>query len=253
VAAERRSINRVLARFGDIVQHPLYAAGLALDGVGFVVSLVALHTLPLYAAEAVLAASVGVTAGVCGWWLRKPPRRVETTAVVVLLVGLGTLALTAGQERPSHLPGGGGVGLLLAAVALAGWLVFTVGHTSSGAHIVAGLAGAGFGGVGITVRALDIPNSWWRLALQPNLYALVVFGAAAVVGQALALQHGTATTVAAVLFAVETLVPAVIGILVLGDRPRHGTGSVAAVGFAVTVAAILMLSRYAVAAPDAAD
>src|SRR5689334_15278048 len=41
----------------------LYACGLVLDGLGFVASLVALRTLPLFVVESAVASSVAITAG----------------------------------------------------------------------------------------------------------------------------------------------------------------------------------------------
>ena len=49
-----------------LVRQLPYVAGLGLDAVGFVASLVALRSLPLFLVQAVIASSVGVTA-VLAW------------------------------------------------------------------------------------------------------------------------------------------------------------------------------------------
>jgi len=67
---------------------------------------------------------------------------------------------------------------------------------------------------------------------------------------AAALQRGRVTMVAAITFGVETVVPALIGLALLGDRARPGFAPVAAAGFVVTVAAALALARLA-ELPDA--
>ncbi len=46
---------------------PLYFIGLALDGAGFFAMVVALQFLPLFLVQAVVAASVGVIAGIAAW------------------------------------------------------------------------------------------------------------------------------------------------------------------------------------------
>ncbi|MEI8082901.1 MAG: hypothetical protein WCI74_13775, partial [Actinomycetes bacterium] len=64
LAARRTEVGgavdpRVLVRM--VKQWP-YLLGLGLDGVGFLVSLVALGMLPLFLVEAVIASSIGITA-----------------------------------------------------------------------------------------------------------------------------------------------------------------------------------------------
>jgi hypothetical protein len=52
------------------------------------------------------------------------------------------------------------------------------------------------------------------------------------------------TVVAAVTLAVETLLPAVVGYAVLGDRARPGFLPVAVVGLLLTLAGAVALARY---------
>jgi len=59
------------------------------------------------------------------------------------------------------------------------------------------------------------------------------------------LQRGKVTIVAAVMFSVETIVPAVVGVAWLGDRARAGMVPVAVAGFVLTVGASLVLARFA--------
>jgi hypothetical protein len=74
---------------------------------------------------------------------------------------------------------------------------------------------------------------------------------------AVALERGRATTVAAVTFAVETLVPAAIGLLWLGDavRPGRGWALVALLGFAATLGGSIALAAHSepLGAPAAVD
>src|SRR5690242_300903 len=50
--------------FRRLAQQSRYLAGLLLDGVGFVASIVALRTLPLFVVQAAVVSSLGVTAAV---------------------------------------------------------------------------------------------------------------------------------------------------------------------------------------------
>src|SRR5207248_2093308 len=79
----------------------------------------------------------------------------------------------------------------------------------------------------------------------PLLYAIVAYGALATLLYAGALQRSPVTTVAAVTFSVETVLPAAVGLAVLGDRARAGMAPVAGVGFTLTVLASIALARFA--------
>ena len=52
------------------------------------------------------------------------------------------------------------------------------------------------------------------------------------------------TATSAVMLAVETIVPAIVGLAALGDRTRPHFEIIACVGFAITVGASLALARY---------
>lgn len=117
-------------------------------------------------------------------------------------------------------------------------------HSPIGAPLLAITAGLGFGGVGVAARVLTVPHHVWRVVLDPVFWALVVYAVIALVAFGLALQRGSVTTVAAVAFTVETVVPAVIGLVWLGDRVRPGAQGAAALGFALTLAGCIVLARY---------
>jgi hypothetical protein len=59
------------------------------------------------------------------------------------------------------------------------------------------------------------------------------------------LQRGSVTTATAIAFAVETTVPAFVGLTLLGDRARPGFAPVAVVGFVLALAGCLSLARNA--------
>jgi hypothetical protein len=73
---------------------------------------------------------------------------------------------------------------------------------------------------------------------------LVAYGACAVLMFASALQRGAVTASAAVMLGVETIVPAIVGLALLGDGTRPHFTIVAGVGFVLTIGAALMLGRY---------
>jgi len=223
-----------------------YLASLALDGAGFAAAVLALRTLPLFLVQAAVAASVGVTAVVAARWLHVRLGRRETAALYGLGAGLVLLAVSAQPEEAAGLGRAGEWAVLAGLVPLAA-LVAVAGRWPAERAAV-GLAvgaGLGFSGTGIAARVIQVPDPWWHVAASPVLWALAGYGVVALYCYAAALQRGRITVVAAVTFAVETVVPALIGLALLGDRARAGFGPVAAAGFVVTVGAAVALARLA--------
>ncbi|HET7276749.1 MAG TPA: hypothetical protein VFJ22_01600 [Dermatophilaceae bacterium] len=231
----------------------LYAVGLALDGGGFLASVLALRTLPLFVVESALASSVAVTAVLSTVVLRVRLSGRERLALLGTAAGLVALAVSA-SEGPAVHPDAVGLLVLGAAVPVAAVLAvgWRLPHGSRlGVTLLSAAAGLGFGGVGVAARVLEMPDPWWRAAGNPLVIALVVHGVVAMAAYAVALERGRATTVAAVTFSVETLVPAAIGLAWLGDavRPGPGWAVLAVLGFAATLGGSIALASYAEPAP----
>jgi len=143
-----------------------YAAGLALDGLGFLASVAALRTLPLFLVESAVAASVAVTAVLSVLVLHVRLGATEVVALVAIGAGLTGLALTA-AEGPAVHPGPSATWWLLAAAVLVGALL-VIGaldrDEGRGAVVLSIAAGLGFGGVGVAARLLEVPSPVWALA-----------------------------------------------------------------------------------------
>ncbi|MFF8374921.1 hypothetical protein ACF07V_02145 [Streptomyces sp. NPDC015661] len=217
-----------------------YLAGLGADGLGFVLQIVALRTLPIYVVGAALAASLAVTAVIASWLLHVRLSRAEWGAVALVCVGLAMLALASGREghrEPSEALDwvllGISFGVLLLGV-VAGRL-----PVRSRALVLGLGAGIGFGVVEVAVRlieGIDFTDPVW--------YALLVGGGSAFLLLTSAFQRGSVTTATAGAVLGETIGPAIVGVTWLGDRTREGLGWLAIVGFAVAVAGSLTLARF---------
>jgi hypothetical protein len=224
----------------------LYVVGLLLDGVGFLASLIALRTLPLFVVESAIASSVAITAVLAVLFLGVRLSRREVVALAGVGVGLVALAVSARVGTAAPLSRPASWLLLGSTVPVAGLGAVALRlRASTGAAVLAATAGMGFGGVGIAARVVAVPADLWRVVLDPVAWALVAFSAIAIPAYGFALQRGAVTTVAAVTFAVETVVPAAIGLLWLGDGVRAGEGPVAALGFVLTLVGSIALARHA--------
>ncbi|WUH95778.1 hypothetical protein OG900_15515 [Streptomyces sp. NBC_00433] len=215
-----------------------YIAGLALDGIGFALELVALLTLPIYAVGAALAASLAVTAVAASRLLGVTLQGAEWGAVGAVCGGLALLGLAAGGEGDGH----GGPALRWGTLAAAGavLLVGAAGGRLPGRARAAVLglgAGLGFGVVEVAVRLVDGVTG-------PALYALLLGGGAAFLLLTSALSQGSVTTATAGMVIGETVGPALVGVLALDDRTRAGWAPAAVAGFGLAVAGALVLARF---------
>jgi hypothetical protein len=228
-----------------------YVLGLTLDAAGFVLSLVALRWLPLYVVQSVVASFLAVTAVAGALIARTRVRRSERTALLVVVLGLALVGLSAAPEPARALGTKMAWLVLAAALALASAAVVSGRQRGRrGAWLLGGVAGLAFGVVAVAARALS-PS--WRgdpltrlhgLAESPASYALLLAAPVALMTYATALQRGTVVQATAPLVVGETVLPAAVGLTMLGDHARPGWGLVAAAGFVLAVGAALLLSRF---------
>ena len=221
-----------------------YLIGLALDGAGFLLTVVALQTLPLFVVEAFTAGALAVTAVAAAFWLKIPLSRGEWAGVAAVVVGLVALGLSAGADEEvaletwqKWLPLGAGILLLL--------LTFLGAKIGGrwGVTVLGALAGLGFGLVGIATRTLESPITVTGLLTDPSAYGIVVAGAVSLLALATALQRGGVTQATAAMVVAETVIPSAIGLAFLGDRIRPGYEAVAAIGLLVAIGGAVALSR----------
>lgn len=224
-----------------------YAVGLALDGLGFLASVAALRTLPLFLVESAVASSVAVTAVLSVLVLHVRLGTGEVVALLAVAAGLTGLAFAAAEGPPLQSPAAAAWWLLGAAGVVAVLLVTGERDPNRrrGAVVLSLAAGLGFGGVGVAARLLEVPSPLWHLLTSAMAWALLAHAALATVAYALALSRGRVTTVAALTFATETVVPAVVGLVALGDRVVAGRGPVAVVAFALTLGGCIALAGRA--------
>ncbi|WP_327359165.1 hypothetical protein [Streptomyces sp. NBC_01304] len=221
-----------------------YLLGLGFDGLGFVLQIVALKSIPIYAVGAALAASLAVTAVVAARLLNVRLSGVEWGAVGVVVAGLALLGLASGAE--GEKAGSTELRYAMLGAAVAVLLVGAIGGRlpDRPRALVLGLgAGCGFGVVEVAVRLIDdmAPKA---LVTNPATYALLLGGGAAFLLLTSALQRGSVTTATAGLVLGETIGPALVGVVWLGDRTRDGLAWLAILGFAVAVAGALALARF---------
>lgn len=227
-----------------LLGQPPFVASLALSLGGFTLHVVALRSLPLFVAQAVIACSVAVTAVASVRIIGARMRRAEWVAVLGVCLGLLVLGATAGKAGSTVVGRAFHWGLVAAVVlpALIGVVVVRA-PGATGALLLGAAGGLGFSIVGVAARVLPT-LSVSALSRDPATYALLAAGPLGFLLYATALQRGSATTATAPVVVVETTVPAVVGLLLLGDRTRSGAAVPALCGFLLAVAGSVALARF---------
>ncbi|MCF2533993.1 hypothetical protein [Yinghuangia soli] len=221
-----------------------FVAGTLLDLAGFAAQLIALAELPVFAVEAAQAANLAVTAVVAVPLLGVALGRREWGAIAAVCLGLLLLGLSAGHEGPSKTSGEFRYSLLASVAVIAVFGIWAAKRSEPWRSRLLGLAaGFGFGLIALAGRVItDVAvRDLWK---NPATWCLLLSAAVTLLLYATALQGGAVTAVAATLVVGETVLPAGIGILFLGDHSRPGFVVVAAAGFLIAVAGAIALAKF---------
>lgn len=233
-----------------------YLVGLGLDGVGFVLSVAAVRTLPLFVVQSIVASFLAVTAVTASLVLHTRLSRSDWAGLGVVITGLVLVGLSAAEDRTVEVSDAEQWGVLVVSIGLAVAAVFAGRLRGvTGAATLGAVAGLAFGATAVAARMIPGSLALDHLVAEPQevltspaTYALVVAGALAMLAYSTALQRGTVTQATAPLVVCETIAPALVGIALLGDQTRSGWQGVAVLGFTLGVAGAVSLSRHGEAA-----
>lgn len=218
-----------------------YLAGLGLDGVGFVLFVVAAHALPLFFVQTVDTASILITAIAARYILKVHLVAKEYKLIALLVVGLLLLAYVSAPETATRVSPSFRYGLLAAVIPIAVLSLMGNRRRAGQPMLLAFLSGLNFSGLALISRIIpDTPRL--SLLLDPLLYALAIYGLLGMLFFTMAIQAGSVTKVYTTTFVAETVIPALLGIVFLGDAPRKGMWVTMVVGFAITVASSIALA-----------
>ena len=139
---------------------PAFIAGMALDVIGFVGSIVSARLIPLFLSQTIISANLVVTAvlGVAVLGVRLHGR--DLVAIGTVVVSLCVLGLTAGHRGAGTSDPGVHWGLLSASVVILAGGVGLIRLLGARAAVAAGLiAGVLYGAMAVAVRVLDIDGA----------------------------------------------------------------------------------------------
>ena len=227
-----------------LLRQPAFLAALVLNLLGFLLHLVAVRLLPLFLAQAGIAASLAVTALLAVRIFGDRLSSTEWGAIAAVCVGLVLLTAAAGETGEERATGRMSIALFaVAGVMVLAGLVTTRARGSLAAATLSLLAGLGFSNTALASRLL--PELTVTSVLSaPVAYALPLSGALAFLLYSLALQRSSVTVATAPMIVLQTAAPAVIGVLLLGDEVRSGWAIGAVGGFALTALGASLLVRF---------
>lgn len=205
-------------------------------GVGFALHAVAIYLLPLYLAQTTVAMSLPVTALAAGWVEGRLSGR-RWLAVALLTLGLILVAAGAGRAGDVVTSGTFGWAILAGVAGLA--VAAGLSRHRSGA-LLGLLAGLGYAGTAISVRGVETPVT---LVVLLSGLAVPVFGTLAFWVYSLGMRRAVIAAATGPMIALQTLLPAVIGITLLRDEIRAGWWPALAVGLALATVSAIALSR----------
>ena len=221
-----------------------FIASLGLDLIGFVAQLVALRQLPLFAAQAIIASNLAVTAVFAAWLLHLELAWREGLAVGGVNLGVATLGSSAGAHAVTGVSSQFKLALILAVagIAAAGIAASRLPR-SARTPVLGAIAGLGYGVLAVAARVLP-GFSPHELIRDPAAYALAAAGIVSFMLYATALESGSVTVATAAVVLAETVPPAVVGVMFLGDHTRPGLGGVAVLGFSLAIVCAVALARF---------
>lgn len=221
---------------------PLVVAAFVVDGLGFLLSLLALESLPLFVVQSVMASMLVVVVVGARFVLHVRLRRLDVVAVVVVIGALVLIGLGSG-EQPAVEPPAPFVPAMLIATGVLVLLALASYRTGPG-WALAGLGGLGFSGAAIAARASHHHDGLWAVLWQPMTACIVVGGIIGALWSLRALERLAVGPSAAILSVIEVVVPGAVGVLVLGDTIANGMlpGVVIGLGLAIGGCVVLALS-----------
>ncbi|GAA1606731.1 hypothetical protein GCM10009679_08250 [Saccharothrix algeriensis] len=223
-----------------------YLLGLGCQILGFILALGARRDLPLFLVQSAVTAGLCVTAfaGVLVLKWKLPPAEILLLTAVV--AGIGMLAASAKPGHAEPLDAKGIISLVVALAVIAGVSTFA-GKVKGvlGSVVLGSLAGLCFASAAIAARPLASAQSIVEFGLNPLLYLVIAHSLTGQLLLGLAMQRGSTNAAVAAMDAAGAAPAAAIGMLLLGDQIRPGMAWVAALGFVVTLGAVIALTRYA--------
>ena len=230
-----------------ILSHPASLLGLVFDLVAWVLSRLALHTLPLFTVNTVLAGSLAVTVLLSHRFLETALHRRELWAIGATVLGLVLVGLAADSsvaieptDTMRRL-----IIIFLPILACGGLLAV---KEKLPPPVIGGCSGLAFGASALAARSITTADGILSLFREPLLWVMLGYAGVGVMLFTRGLERGSVGSVTAAMWAAEIVPASIIGFVWLGDTVRPGWGVAAFAGIGLTLFATAVLAVPADAA-----
>ncbi|GAC1391067.1 MAG: hypothetical protein NVSMB46_02210 [Candidatus Saccharimonadales bacterium] len=242
-ADKQQKVDSLNARFLiRLLQDVPYIVGVTLDIIGFCFTIYAVHYLPLFLVEAIIASNIIITACIERIFRHQNITKQSYGAILLILLGLVVLALSAKPHHFIHISHIVTLVVIISPVpiALVGF-IFTKSKKFTAAIGLAVLGGLAFGGTSVIGRIFTLYHPFWHNIVNPLLFSLIASGSLGILLFSVALQRAQATVMNATMTASQTLIPAIVGIIFLGDEARNGLWPFVIIGSFLALSGVLIL------------
>ncbi|MGL5808594.1 MAG: hypothetical protein ACRCYQ_01460 [Nocardioides sp.] len=259
--AQAAAVRRFGARAGDFGwfvtrgwRERLFVVVLAAYLAGFVLHAIAIVLTPLYLAQATISLSLPITAWFAARRLGESLGPRVWTGVAAIAAGLVLLVVAAGAPGEPIL-----AGWFVTTLWIGVAIVALVGRRNGSLPplALAVTAGLGYAGSALAVRGVGSgplePSPIQVVEVLAAALAVPAYGLLAFWLYTVALGRSSAASVSGWVVAGQTLVPAAIGVLWLGDGIRPGWTAAALGGLVLSIGGALTLNQTPVPAAPVRD
>jgi len=219
-----------------------YVIGIVLDLFAWALTLVAVHNLPLFIVQPIIACSVIITLLIEHFLFKHKLSSKFIGSVGIILLGLVLLAVVSTPEKSQAISHN-----LKWLIVLSPVLLLLLGSVFSkiqkhySIFTLAALSGISFGGVSVAGRVLVIKQPYVHILYSSLMLAIIAYGILGILFFTMALQRARASVVSATMIACETIVPIIIGISFLGDHPKHNLWALVYIGIVLTLTGTILI------------
>lgn len=222
------------------VTTPLVVGAFVVDGLGFLLSLLALESLPLFAVQSIMASMLVVVVVGARFVLHARLRRLDVVAVAVVIAALVLIGLGSGEQPAVEPPASFERAMLIATGCLV--VVALVLYRAGPGWALAAVGALGFSGAAIAARASHHHDGLWAVLWQPMTACIVVCGIIGALWYLRSLERIAVGPSAAILSVIEVVVPGAVGVLVLGDSLANGMLPGVVVGLVLAIGGCVVLA-----------
>lgn len=219
-----------------------YILGIILDIAAWLFSLAAVHRLPLFIVQPIIACSVIVTIFIEMIILKYKPNLKLLFSLLLLIIGLVLLTGIASPEKAASISRLTELWLILVPIPL-----ILIGYFSNKSQskystfLLASVTGLSFGAIAIVGRALHFGSNYLDLFKNPLIWSIFVYSIIGMFFFTIALKKARASYVNAIVIACETIFPIIFGILFFKDHPQHNLWIVVILGFIFTIVGTILI------------